>query len=447
MNQKKKSPEAREVAFLALLDGERQNAWSDESLRRRLESLDSRDSALATRLTYGVLQNKILLDFYLTHFSNHPLKKMERPVVIFLRLALYQILFMDKIPHSAAVDSAVNLTKKHCKNPKASGMVNGILRNFIRQLNSLPEIPQDNPIKHLSIQYSHPEWLVNLLSKEVPPEELPKLLDANNKQPPITAMVNTTLSSTKEVTDALEKENVSVSPHPWLPDCLILRKTGNIESLTAFQEGLFYIQDPASRLSVECAGVQPNQTVLDTCAAPGGKSMALAIKMENQGSLTSCDLHQNKERHIITASTRLKLSCINTKTVSAKTFTPQWTEHFDLVFVDAPCSGLGVIAKKPDIREKNETPLLDLPPIQKEILENVSQYVKIGGTLLYSTCTILSRENQEIVLNFLETHPEFQLEPFTLPHIGEITKGYLTLYPHKDETDGFFMAKMKRTQS
>lgn len=445
MNHKQKMTDAREVAFLALLEGERQNAWSDDALKRRLDGLDSRDSALATRLSFGVLQNKRLLDFYIAAFSNHPLKKMERAVLIFLRLAVYQILFMDKIPQSAAVDSAVSLTKKHCKHPKASGMVNGILRNFIRQLDNLPEIPQDDPIEALGIQYSHPNWLVGLFADEVSKEELPLLLEANNRQPPITAMVNTVLSSRKEVTTSLESEGVSVEVHPWLDDCLILRKTGNIERLTAFKEGLFYIQDPASRLAVECSGVQSGETVLDTCAAPGGKSMALAIKMGNQGSITSCDLHDHKQKHIVASATRLKLDCITPKTVSAKDFTADFYQGFDLVFVDAPCSGLGVIAKKPDIREKEEAPLKGLPEIQCDILENVSQYVKIGGTLLYSTCTILKRENQEIVLAFLEKHPEFSLESFTLPHIGYVTSGMMTLYPHKHETDGFFMAKMKRS--
>lgn len=445
MNHASNVRDAREVALLALHATEKQGGWSDAVLKKLVSSLDTRDSALATRLCFGVLQNRGLIDFYLGEFSNMPLKKMEHMVLQNLRLGVYQILYMDKIPHNASVDSAVNLTKKHCKNQKAAGMVNGILRNFIRQLDSLPAIPQDKPLEALAIQYSHPLWLVKLLSKEVPESELASLLEANNTHPPITAMVNTVISSTKEVIRSLEEDNVTVSPHPWLSDCLLLSNTGNIEELTAFSQGMMYIQDPASRLAVEAAGAEKGQRVLDTCAAPGGKSMALGIAMENQGEIISCDLHPHKKKLIMAAAKRLQLDCITAETVNAKDFTSQWAEGFDVVFVDAPCSGLGVIAKKPDIRYKEEKPLLELPHIQGDILENVSQYVKPGGVLLYSTCTILKRENNDIVTQFLQGHPEFQLEPFTLPGaIGEVDTGYLSLYPHKYGTDGFFMAKLRK---
>lgn len=444
MSQKYTKLDGREVAFLALLEGEKQGVWSDESLKKHLNRLDTRDSALATRLYFGVLQNKRLLDFYLDAFSKHPLKKMERPVVQFLRLAVYQILFMDKIPERAAVDSAVTLTKKHCKNPKASGMVNGILRNFIRQLDNLPKIPAENPHTALGILYSHPDWLVKLFAKEVSSEELPLLLEANNGQPPMTAMVNTTLATTAEVCSQLEKEGVLVEPHPWIKDCLHLQKTGNIELLDSFSKGLFYIQDPASRLAVEASGAKSGEKVLDCCAAPGGKSMSLGVQMNNKGSITSCDIQEKKLKKIQNSATRLQLDCIQPQVMDARTLEPSWKDSFDVVFVDAPCSGLGVIAKKPDIREKEEAPLLGLPPIQRDILENTSHYVKAGGTLLYSTCTILARENQDIVLEFLDKHPEFQLESFELPHLGTVKEGFITLYPHKHKTDGFFMAKLRK---
>lgn len=445
MNHASNIRDAREVALLALHATEKQGGWSDGILKKLVSSLDTRDSALATRLCFGVLQNRGLIDFYLGEFSKMPLKKMEHLVLQNLRLGVYQILFMDKIPHNASVDSAVNLTKKHCKNPKAAGMVNGILRNFIRQLDSLPEISQENPMETLAIQYSHPMWLVNLFAREVAAADLPALLEANNQNPPITAMVNTVISSQREVISSLEQENVTVSVHPWVDNCLVLSHTGNIEKLTAFAEGWLYIQDPASRLAVEASGAESGQTVLDTCAAPGGKSMALAIKMENTGDIISCDLHPHKKKLISAAAQRLNLDCITPETVNAKDFTPQWEQAFDLVFVDAPCSGLGVIAKKPDIRYKEEAPLLALPEIQAEILENVCRYVKKGGVLLYSTCTILKRENQDIVDNFLKNHPDFELEAFSLPEpIGEVAKGMLTLYPHQYGTDGFFMAKLRK---
>ncbi len=391
-----------------------------------------------------VLQNRGLLDFYLSHFSNTPLKRMELQVVQILRLGAYQLLFLDKIPPSAAVDSSVTLTKKHCKNPRAAGMVNGILRNISRNQNHLPEIPQQNPLEALSIRYSHPLWLVTELASNLPLQELETLLQENNQQPVITAMVNTVLATTSEVTEALEQSGVTVTPHPWLSHCLILQNTGNIEKLSAFTDGLFYIQDPASRLAVLCANPFAGAQVLDTCAAPGGKSMALAISMENQGSVTACDLHPHKKKLIQASATRLKLDCISAETTNATQYKDAWTKQFDVVLVDAPCSGLGVIRKKPDIRYKDPAPLKELPAVQKKILDNVANYVKTGGVLVYSTCTILPRENQDVVTYFLEHHTDYQLESFSLPHIGEVSQGYLTLYPHRHQTDGFFMAKFRR---
>ncbi|MFI3252923.1 MAG: 16S rRNA (cytosine(967)-C(5))-methyltransferase RsmB [Eubacteriales bacterium] len=438
--------DAREVALIALQTMEKQGAWSDGLLKKMLTSLDKRDAALATRLCFGVLQNRLLIDFYLGHFSKMPLQKMERLVLGNLRLGVYQILFMDKIPHNASVDSAVELTKKHCKNPKASGMVNGILRNFLRQLDTLPEIPETNSLNALSIRYSHPLALVELFAQFLETEELEAFLQANNSEPAMTAMVNTVTSSKEDVLASLQKDHVDVKEHPWLDSCFTLTQTGNVEGLSAFSEGHFYIQDVASRLAVICSGVTSGQRALDVCAAPGGKSMAMAIQMENQGEIISCDLHPHKKKLILAGAERLHLDCINAETVNGKDFTPQWEEAFDLVFVDAPCSGLGVIRKKPDIRYKALKELEDLPKIQREILENVCQYVKKGGTMVYATCTILPRENQEIVQAFCEEHPEFSLESFVLPEIGTVQKGYITLFPQQFGTDGFFMAKMRRNK-
>lgn len=435
----------REVALLALHATEKQGGWSDAILKKLVQSLDTRDSALATRLCFGVLQNRGLIDFYLSQFSKMPLKKMEHLVLQNLRLGIYQILFMDKIPHNASVDSAVNLTKKHCKNPKAAGMVNGILRNFIRQIDHLPEIPQERTLEALSISYSHPLWLVELFSKEMSETDLRALLEANNQIPPITAMVNTVKAGKLDVIKSLEEENVSVTLHPWLENCLILSHTGNIEKLTAFAEGMLYIQDPASRLAAEASGVATDANVLDCCAAPGGKSMALAIKMEDQGKILSCDLHPHKKKLIAASAKRLHLESITAEIVNAKDFTPQFVESFDLVFADVPCSGLGVIAKKPDIRYKEAENLADLPQIQKDILANVSQYVKPGGVLIYSTCTVLKRENQDVVFDFLKQNPQFVLESFSLPKpIGEVKDGFITFYPHQFGTDGFFIAKFRK---
>lgn len=441
--------DAREVALLVLNDCQRQGGWSDAILKKRLAcaGLDSRDSALATQLCFGVLQNRLLLDFYLSHFSNLPLKRMEGRVVEALRLGAYQVLFLDRIPHSAAVNASVELTRKHCKNPRAAGMVNGILRSLERSIDSLPTIPQTDPVSYLSTLYSHPEWLVRELLTALGSEETAKLLAANNSPAPITAMANTAKCTVEELAAALEGEDIQTRPHPWLADCLILTKTGSMERLKAFQDGLFYIQDAASRLAVLALDPQPDMRVLDCCAAPGGKSFSSAVRMEGRGEVISCDLHPHKKKLIQAGADRLGFRNITPMTADGKAFRPQWENAFDRVLVDAPCSGLGVIRKKPDIRYKDPEPLKDLPQVQRAILDNAARYVKPGGVLVYSTCTLLRRENEDVALGFLAEHPDFRAEGFCLPeHVGDARTGMLTLWPHRQGTDGFFICKMRKEE-
>ena len=442
--------DAREAAMLALNACQRQGGWSDGALKKQLSAaeLSGRDAALATQLCFGVLQNQMLLDFYLSKFSNIPLKRMEGKVVQTLRLGAYQMLFLTRIPHSAAVNSAVALVKAHCKNPRAAGMVNGILRSMERSLQNMPVIPQGDPVAYLSTLYSHPEWLVKEFILSLGEEETAQLLAADNSQPPTAVMVNTTRTTAETLKAMLEADHVEAEPHPWLENCLLLSRTGDLERLEAFQQGLFYVQDPASRLSVMAAGAKPGMRVLDCCAAPGGKSFAAAIAMENQGEIVSCDLHPHKKKLIQAGADRLGLTIITPKTADGKVFRPEWESAFDLVLVDAPCSGLGVIRKKPDIRYKDPAPLADLPAVQLEILRNAARYVRPGGTLMYSTCTLLYRENGEVVETFLAENKAYKAEAFTLPGpVGPVQSGSVTLWSHRHGTDGFFISKMRREEA
>ena len=442
--------DAREAAMLALNACQRQGGWSDGALKKQLSAaeLSGRDAALATQLCFGVLQNQMLLDFYLAKFSNIPLKRMEGKVVQTLRLGAYQMLFLTRIPHSAAVNSAVPLAKAHCKNPRAAGMVHGILRSMERSLQNMPVIPQGDPVAYLSTLYSHPEWLVKEFILSLGEEETAQLLAADNSQPPTAVMVNTTRTTAEELKAMLEADHVEAEPHPWLENCLLLSRTGDLERLEAFQQGLFYVQDPASRLSVLAAGAKPGMRVLDCCAAPGGKSFAAAIAMENQGEIVSCDLHPHKKKLIQAGADRLGLTIITPKTADGKVFRPEWERAFDLVLVDAPCSGLGVIRKKPDIRYKDPAPLADLPAVQLDILRNAARYVKPGGTLMYSTCTLLYRENGEVVETFLAENNSYKAEAFPLPGpVGLVQGGSVTLWPHRHGTDGFFISKMRREEA
>lgn len=428
---------------------QRQGGWSDGVLKKQLAqaNLSGRDAALATTLCFGVLQNQMLLDFYLSHWSNIALQRMERKVLLALRIGAYQLLFLDRIPASAAVNSTVDLVRSCSKNPRVPGMVNAILRGMERSLNNLPTIPQEDPAVYLSTLYSHPVWLVRLLLEQLGQEETTAFLEANNGHPSMTAMVNTTRTTAQALTQALTEQGVTVQPHPWLDDGLILSGVGNLEELDAFREGLFYIQDPASRLAVLASGAKAGDRVLDVCAAPGGKSFAAAIQMENQGEILSCDLHPHKKKLIQNGARRLGLSIIQPMTADARQFRPQWEADFPVVLVDAPCSGLGVIRKKPDIRYKQPEPLEDLPRVQLDILRNASRYVAPGGTLLYSTCTILPRENQQVVQAFLADAPDFRPQPLHLPGpAGDVEEGMLCLWPQRHGTDGFFLCRLKKEE-
>lgn len=245
--------------------------------------------------------------------------------------------------------------------------------------------------------------------------------------------------------EELTRAGGTVTLHPWLPNCLELEGTGSLEDLSAFREGRFYVQDAAARLAVLCAGAEPGMKVLDACAAPGGKSFAAALQMDCKGDILSCDIHPRKVELIREGAARLGLSNIRAEVRDGKVFDPAMEGRFDLVMADVPCSGLGIIRKKPDIRFKDPEALKGLPAVQREILSNVARYVRPGGVLLYATCTILSRENEEVAVWLTEKEKDFTLETFVLPGpIGRVETGMLTLWPHRHGTDGFFMAKLRR---
>ena len=432
---------ARDTALSALISCRRQNAWSDGALRQLIlrDKLDRRDAALATRLCYGVLQNRSLLDHWIASYLKSGLSGLQPVVLDILRLGVYQLRFMDKIPVSAVVNEAVNQTK-HLTNARAAGLVNGVLRNMVRN----PEgfmLPED-----LSVRYSHPAELVELLRENVGTEKLEALLASQNSIPGACLQINTLCADTDSVRASLEEEGFTVNPHPWLPDCLVTQG-GSPDQSSAFRDGMYYVQDAAAKLAVLAADLKPGMRVLDCCAAPGGKSFAAAISMKNKGEIVACDIHPHKIPLIERSADRLGLTIILAIEQDAGVCRPEWNEAFDAVLADVPCSGLGVIRKKPDIRYKDLTQMEGLPAVQRRILNNQAAYVRPGGVLLYSTCTILRRENEQIVEDFLRNHSEFSLERFELP--GDISSGngMLTLLPCDHGTDGFFIAKLRRSAS
>ncbi len=433
---------ARETALNALIACRKENAWSNGVLKEYIQRdrLDSRDAALATRLCYGVLQNRGKLDFYLRQLLTGKLEKLHPAVQDILRLGLYQLYEMDKIPESAAVNESVTLAKKYCKNPKVSSLVNGVLRNAVRSKGTLKD-----PVSYAD-RYSHPDDLISLLKKDLPKGKLEPMLIADNEAPQTVVQVNTLRISTEDLTARLEGERIAAQPHGWMKDCLVLSGTGNLEELPSFKEGLFYVQDPAAKLSVLCAK-PPKEDIhlLDCCSAPGGKSFAAAIAMDGHGQITSCDVHSHKTALIENGAARLGLSNITARQQDATVRVSEWEKAMDVVIADVPCSGLGIIRKKPDIRYKDLKELEALPQLQLAILENQAAYVKNGGVLIYSTCTVLKRENEDIVHAFLKKHEDFALEPLDLPEVFPKNEtGMLTLIPGEYDTDGFFISRLRR---
>ena len=433
---------ARETALNALIACRKSGAWSNGVLKEyiRRDRLDSRDAALATRLCYGVLQNRNKLDFYLKQLLTGNVKNLHPVVRDILHLGLYQLYELDKIPDSAAVNESVALARKYCKNPKAAPLVNGVLRNAVRTRGQLKE-----PTSYAD-RYSHPDPLISLLKQNLPKGTLEPMLMADNAAPETVVQVNTLKTTADALAKTLEGMGIGVRHHDWMPDCLILSGTGDLEKLEPFREGLFYVQDPAAKLSVLCAQLpQEGARVLDCCAAPGGKSFAASIAMGGHGSITSCDIHPHKTGLISAGAERLGLTNITARIQDAAEFVPQWEETMDAVIADVPCSGLGIIRKKPDIRYKNLQELEELPELQLTILENQSRYVKTGGLLLYSTCTVMRRENEDVVNAFLERHGDFFTESLPLPDVLPMNDtGMLTLIPGQYDTDGFFICRLRR---
>ena len=438
---------ARETALRVLISCRTNGAWADAALKAQLsrDGLTGADAALCSRLVYGVMQNRMLLDFYIGAYCSQKPDHLQPPLLDILRLGAYQILYLDKIPDSAAVNESVKLAKEF-KRAQASGLVNAVLRKLSQNKENLPEIPQRDPEKYLSIRYSHPKWLVKRLLAVLGREETEAYLAANNDVAPLTVQINPLKTTQAELIAELESAGVTVKEHPWVSGCLELSGTGDLTVLEAFRAGKFLVQDPAARLVSLIAQVQPGQKVLDVCAAPGGKSFSAAFAMDNQGLVQSCDLHENKLKRIHDSAERLGITCVETAAMDGRSRNEAWVEAFDTVLVDAPCSGLGIIRKKPDTRYKKADDLFTLPVIQSAILDNASAYVKKGGTLVYSTCTILPEENEQVADAFLAEHPEFSRESFTLPQpVGE-TDGQLTLWPQRHNTDGFYICRMKRKQ-
>lgn len=402
--------------------------------------LSDRDKAFAAALFYGVLERRLTLDHVIRTNSKIAFEKLDKAAVQILRTGLYQLLYMPSVPESAAVNESVKMCKK-LKCFSAQGFVNGMLRSFIRSGKKISYLGI-SPEKRLSVEYSCPEWLTEKFISEYGMDFAVRALKASVGKPPVYARVNILRTTTDKVIAELAKHRIKAAPYPGLVNCIRLEKAGDIEKCAPFRQGLFHVQDISSQLC--CLTLRPvvNETVLDVCAAPGGKSFTLAELMGNNGKLYSMDLHDMRVGLIEDGAARLGIKIITAMQNDASKFNGALPQA-DRVLCDVPCSGFGVIRRKPEIKYKPPEEFAGLPEIQYQILETSARYVKSGGTLVYSTCTLSRAENDDVADRFAASHPEFMpiVQPVPLSAPGDYKRTYCA---DENGGDGFFTASFRR---
>ena len=436
----KNSP--RQKAFEILLKIHLSDAYSNLVLDTYLkkDDMSSRDRAFVSALVYGVCERQLTLDFNLSRYLKQPIKKLKPEVLISLRLGAYQLLFMDKIPPSAAINESVNLTKAN-KAAFASGLVNAVLRNISR--NGLL-LPDEKDANYLSVKYSCPQWLIDMWTDAYGRENTEDILRCSLGEVPVYIRVNTLKTDADSLISLLKDDGVEAEKCDSISDALILRKQGSIENLQAFESGLFHVQDLSSQLCCKVLDAKPGDTVLDVCSAPGGKAFTISQYMNDKGSLTACDIYDSRVNLIKDGASRLGISCVRPQTSDATQFNDQ-LPLFDKVLCDAPCSGLGIIRRKPEIKYKSAQDIDKLHNLQYLILCITSKYVKKQGTLVYSTCSLNPDENIDVCRKFLSDNKDFELCDISdFGDFGIIQDKTLTVIPSKKDSDGFFIAKFVR---
>jgi 16S rRNA (cytosine967-C5)-methyltransferase len=441
-----KTKNVREVALDVLLAVEKHQSYSNILLNHVIKEhqLPPKDTALLTELTYGTIQRQYTLDYFLAPFLKKP-KKLQSWVRQLLRLSLYQMVFLDKIPDRAVIHEAVEIAKRKGHRGIA-GLVNGVLRSVQRE--GVPSLDQiSDPIERISIETSHPIWLVKRWVEQFGLERTKQMCEENLIAPIQTVRTNTVQLSREQLLDQLTNDGWNVQPSPIVPEG-IRSLRGNLAHSQAFNEGLLTVQDESSMLVAHALKLTPGMKVLDCCAAPGGKTTHIAEMMDNEGEVWALDLHEHKVKLIEEQRNRLKLTIIHTKCIDSRKAGDYFAnETFDRVLVDAPCSGLGVLRRKPDIKySKNEEDVQALKSVQQSILHAVAPLVKQGGILVYSTCTVDRDENDRVIEQFLQQHPEFMPEPLSLPEpVQPLVNGHqVQVFPQDFGSDGFYIACLRK---
>jgi 16S rRNA (cytosine967-C5)-methyltransferase len=441
---------ARDIALDVLLAIEERGAYSNLALQSALRNarLDSRDVGLATELVYGTVGRLNTLDYYLTPSLKTPLHKLEPWVRNLLRLTVYQLYYLERIPPFAAINEAVEIAKRRGR--KASGFVNGVLRGILRNKANI-QLPsrEKNWARHVSLLYSHPEWMVKVWEKAFGREATEVLCEANNDRPSLCLRVNANRATREELLGELIEAGISAHPSLISPYGIILHEGLDVTQLPAFREGRCTVQDESSMLVAQVLSPKPKERILDCCAAPGGKTTHIAELMGDDGEVVAVDVHAHKIELIENVAKRLGLTSIRTRAGDIRRVVAD-AGQFDRILLDAPCSGLGVIKRKPDLKwKKAPEDIAEIASLQRDLLENAAKALRPGGVLVYSTCTVMPEENIDVVRAFLSSHPDFEADPIA-PHLPEAVHDAILdscavqLTPQQFGSDGFFIARLRR---
>ena len=442
--------DSREVALNILIDINVNGAFSNYSINRHLRRKENiKDENLIREIVYGVIENLLYIDYIISKVSKIKIRKIHSTILEILRMGVYQIAFMDKIPDRAAVNEAVNLSKKR-GHKGVSGYVNGVLRNVSRNKEELMKIDQKNRIDCLSIKYSHPKWMIETWVDEYGYEFTERLCKENNCKPRLNLRVNTLKTTREKLMEKLSSYGYIVHKTLYAKDGITVDNPTRITEIDEFGSGFFIIQDESSMLASQIANPKENSLILDLCSAPGGKATHLGQLMNNKGQIISRDIYDHKLKLVKENANRLGINIIKTEKFDATKLDENLIGKVDYCVVDAPCSGLGIIRRRPEIKWNREMKdIEELNKIQEKILDNAKKYVKPGGIIIYSTCTIGNPENLDRIHKFLGKNREFQLIGFedlicSKENMESSKEGYIELFPHIHRTDGFFIAKVQK---
>ncbi len=443
---------SRQLAFFVLKNVYQKKAYTDVALNRVIKSMgksaeiSQTNRGFACELVYGIVRRQRTLDALIDLLGKKKAAQQPPDLRIILHLGLYQLRYLDRIPTSAAVNTSVELAKANGI-PRLSGVVNGLLRGYVRQAESRDPLQlADNPITRLGIQHSFPDWIVETWLEQLPIKEVDRLLAWFNQSPKIDLRVNILETTIEEVESAFKAADISIDRIPGLPQGLRIESAGAVTDLPGYKQGWWVIQDSSAQLVTHLLDPQPGETIIDACAAPGGKTTHIAELMGDNGHIIACDRAAKRLNKVRENAARLQLQSIKIEVGNSRDKS-EFLNIADRVLVDAPCSGLGTLHKRPDIRWRQTSQAIgELFELQRELLEQAATWVKPKGILVYATCTLNILENEKVIQSFLEQHSNWSIQSPTdgITKSWATPEGWIKVYPHRHDMDGFFMVRLER---